>query len=89
MSFNLNPINNNQPSIRTSKTQDGGAGNTGYFQQGNKKEDSKEKEKSIFGEQPKDTLTLSTAEQVDYSEPPFLIKVIELIKMNFRRLFNQ
>ena len=40
MSFDVNPLNNGIPhQIRTSKSQDGGAGNTGYFQQRKKQEE--------------------------------------------------
>lgn len=88
MSFNLNPLNNNTPQIRTSKSQDGGAGNLGYFQQ-NKKDEQQDKEKSVFFEEPKDTLTLSDAKEFSYVEPPFLLKVVEYIKMIFRRLLHQ
>ena len=88
MSFNLNPLNNNTPQIRTSKSQDGGAGNLGYFQQ-NKKDEQQDKEKSVFFEEPKDTLTLSDAKEFSYVEPPFLLKVVEYFKMIFRRLLHQ
>ena len=58
MSLNFGPMNNNinnQPVIKQSqKSQDGGAGNTGYFEQGHKeKDDEKDKDsfdKSIFDE---------------------------------------
>lgn len=58
MSLNFGPLNNNisnQPVIKQSqKSQDGGAGNTGYFEQGQKeKDDDKDKDifdKSIFDE---------------------------------------
>lgn len=87
MSFELNPLNNYNPQIRTNRTQDGGAGNTGYFQQGNQKK-KEEKDKSVFKE-PKDTLTLSEAAKYDYAEPPLLLKIVEYLQSMFRRLLHQ
>lgn len=87
MSFNLNPLNNNTPQIRTSHTQDGGAGNTGYFQQKHKDE-KQERDKSVFGES-KDSFTLSDAKNLDYSDTPFLLKVVEYFKSLFRKLLHQ
>lgn len=88
MSFDLNPLNNNTPQIRTSQTQDGGAGNTGYFQQKRKSKSEEERDKSVFGEK-KDTFTLSDAKEMDYSEPSFLLKVISYFKFLFNRLLHQ
>ena len=45
MSFDVNPLNNNIPQLKASKTQDGGAGNTGYFEQKKKEKESKLAEK--------------------------------------------
>lgn len=86
MSFELNPLNNYNPQIRTNRTQDGGAGNTGYFQQNNQKK-KEEKDKSVFKE-PKDTVTLSDASKLNYAEPPLLLKVVEYFKKFFKNLFN-
>lgn len=87
MSFELNPLNNYNPQIRTNRTQDGGAGNTGYFQQnGNGKK--KERDKSVFGEA-KDTVTLSDASKFDYSDTPPLLMLVEFFKSLFRRLLHQ
>jgi len=39
MSFDFNPVNNNLSNVQaSSKTSDGGAGNTGYFKRENKEE---------------------------------------------------
>lgn len=63
MSFNFNSVNNNfnQPPIQNSQAVgDGGAGNTGYFQQEQENEDEKDREKdemdkSIFAEDDDDS----------------------------------
>lgn len=68
MSFNFNSVNNfNQPSIQqTQKTSDGGAGNTGYFQQGEQEEEEKDErdqeefDKSIFDENDDDSFLQSS-----------------------------
>ena len=91
MSFDVNPLNNNIPQLRTSKTQDGGAGHLGYFEQERKKREEEElekSEKSIFGKQKEDTFTLSDAKEVAYVEPTFLLKVVQLIKRYFAKLFH-
>ena len=77
MSFDVNPLNNNIPQLRTSKTQDGGAGNLGYFEQERKKREEEEY-----------TFTLSDAKEVAYVEPTFLLKVVQLIKRYFAKLFH-
>ncbi len=63
MSFNFNPVGNefNQPTIQqSSKVGDGGAGNTGYFQQEQQDEEQQERDrdefdKSIFNEDDDDS----------------------------------
>ena len=89
MSFDVNPLNNTPHQIRASKSQDGGAGNTGYFQQGKnkKEEDENSLNKSVFKEK-KDTFSLEDAKDVSYSEQPFLLKVVEYFKNLFKNLFN-
>lgn len=87
MSFNLNPLNNNTPSIRTSKTQDGGAGNTGYFQQQQEKKEKEERNKNLFGES-KDTITLSDAAAPTYQEPPILVKIVEFAKSLLHKMYR-
>ena len=87
MSFDVNPINNT-PQLRTAKSQDGGAGNTGYFEQQKKKKEEEEFNKGIFKEK-KDTFTLEDAKDLTYAEPPFLLKVVEYFKNLFKRLLNQ
>ena len=87
MSFNLNPLNNNTPNIRTSKSQDGGAGNTGYFQQQKEKQEKQERDKSVFGES-KDTITLSDAAAPNYQEPPMLVKIVEFAKSLLHKMYR-
>ncbi|MBR2525831.1 hypothetical protein IKE67_05140 [bacterium] len=90
MSFDVNPLNNNVPhQIRTSKSQDGGAGNTGYFQQRKKQEDEDENSmnRSLFNEKD-DTFTLEDAREVAYVEPTFLMKVIGYVKATLKNLVH-
>ena len=87
MSFDVNPLNNT-PQLRATQTQDGGAGNTGYFEQQRKKKEEEELKKALFQEK-KDTFSLKDAEDANYVEKPFLLKVVEYIKSLFRRLLHQ
>ncbi len=91
MSFDVNPLNNISP-IRTVKTQDGGAGNLGYFEQERKKREEEEElekaEKSIFGKPQQDTFTLTDAKGVTYAEPPLLLKIVQMFKHYFAKLFH-
>lgn len=86
MSFDVNPLNNT-PQLRATQTQDGGAGNTGYFERQKKKEE--EELKQALFEEKKDTFSLKDAQEASYIEPPFLLKVLEYIKSLFRRLLHQ
>ena len=91
MSFDVNPLNNSTPhQIKTAKSQDGGAGNTGYFQQGNKKKEDDENSmnKSLFKKE-EDTFSLKDAKEVMYVEPPFLLKVVEYFKHLFKNLLHR
>ena len=66
MSFDVNPIGD-KPKLRTAKSQDGGAGNTGYFANNRKKKESENSmNKSVFGDtsQDTDTFTLEDAEKL-------------------------
>ena len=87
MSFDVNPLNNNIPQLKTSKTQDGGAGNTGYFEQQKKKKEEEEINKSLFNDK-EDTFSLNDAREVAYIEPTFLMKVVAYIKATLRNLFH-
>ncbi|MBR1942519.1 hypothetical protein IJ843_02145 [bacterium] len=88
MSFDVNPLNNT-PQLRATQTQDGGAGNTGYFEQQKKKKEEDELKKSLFKEEKKDTFTLEDAKEAAYIEPPFLLKVVAYFKNLLRRLLYQ
>ncbi len=87
MSFDVNPINNT-PQMRTAKSQDGGAGNTGYFEQQKKKKEEEDFNKSLFKEN-KDTFSLEDAKDLTYAEPPFLLKIVQYIKNLFKQLLHQ
>lgn len=91
MSFDVNPLNNGIPhQIRTSKSQDGGAGNTGYFQQRKKQEEDNDEnslDRSLFNEG-EDTFSLKDAREVAYIEPTFLMKVVEYLKATIKNLFH-
>ncbi len=88
MSFDVNPLNNNPAPLKASKTQDGGAGNTGYFEQQKKKKEEEEFNKSLFKKK-EDTFSLSDARDVAYVEPTFLMKLVGVLKMIFRSLFHK
>lgn len=87
MSFDVNPLNNNIPQLKASKTQDGGAGNTGYFEQKKKEKEEEEFNKSLFKKK-EDTFTLEDAKDIAYVEPTFLMKIVEAIKAIFKNLFH-
>lgn len=90
MSFDVNPLNNNTPPLRAAQTQDGGAGNTGYFEQQRKKKEEEEFNKSLFKEdKSNDTFTLEDAKELDYSEPPLLLKIVNYFKLIFNSLFKK
>lgn len=90
MSFDVNPLNNNIPQLKTTQTQDGGAGNTGYFEQQRKKKEEEEFNKSLFNEEKtKDTFTLEDAREVSYAEPPLLLKIVNYFKLITRSLFKK
>ncbi len=87
MSFDVNPLHNT-PQLRAAQTQDGGAGNTGYFQQKREQKEEDERKNSLFKET-QDTFSLKDAKELIYTEPPFLLKVVEYFKSIFRRLLHQ
>lgn len=83
MSFNLGPINNinNQPVIKQSqKSQDGGAGNTGYFEQ-EKKEKDDEKDQDIFDKSIFDEESLD--EDFLKDDNDFVKKIVDVFKKLF------
>ena len=82
MSFDVNPL-------RAAKSQDGGAGNTGYFASNRKKKkEENSMNKSVFGDtsQDADTFTLEDAEKETYKEPPILVKIMNALKAIVRSL---
>ncbi len=88
MSFDVNPIGD-KPKLRTAKSQDGGAGNTGYFANNRKKKKSENSmNKSVFGDtsQDTDTFTLEDAEKETYKEPSLLLKIMDALKKIVRSL---
>ena len=91
MSFDVNPLSN-IPQLKPTKTQDGGAGNLGYFEQERKKREEEEElekaEKSSFGKPQKDTFTLEDAKDLSYVEPPLLLKIVEMVKKAIFNLFH-
>ena len=83
MSFDINPPNKNLSNIQaSSKTSDGGAGNTGYFQRGQK---SKEEEKkfgiTFSAESELDSFEHenSKEEQIEEQESFSFVRFIEII----------
>ena len=85
MSFDVNPIGD----MRATKSQDGGAGNTGYFAgKRKKKEDTNSMNKSVFGDtsQDTDTFTLEDAEKETYKEPSLILKIMNAFKKIFKSL---
>ena len=85
MGFEIN--NFNKPIIKeTHKTQDGGAGNTGYFEQKN------DKEKSIFKDSDNADLFLKDEEvellEEDFSFSKWIAQIIMAIKDWFKKIFG-
>lgn len=91
MSFNVN-FNNNQPMIRESqKSQDGGAGNTGYFQ--TEEEEKRQKQSaagSIFSEETEQDYFQYENSDVDinFSFKSLLTNFISDIKKVIAKIFN-
>ena len=81
----------NKPVIKESQqAHDGGAGNLGYFEQGEK--DKKEKDKSIFSDaKESDTFVKEGAEEDfsdDFSISKILAQIILAVKDWFKKIFN-
>lgn len=90
MGFDVNF--NNKPIIQGAKsTQDGGAGNLGYFEREEKDEKEKSKNESIFSEQGSDTFKKSDDLDLpldDFSIPKLIAQIIMALKVWFRKIFR-
>lgn len=86
MGFDVNF--SNKPIIKESQsTQDGGAGNLGYFEREEKKK--KEQEKSIFGEIGGDTFGEPKTEPTDdFSISKFIAQIILAVKDWIKKTFK-
>ena len=88
MGFDVNF--NNKPVIQSAQSsQDGGAGNLGYFERGEK--DGKAKDKSIFGEEDTDSfkkISEINEETEDFSLSKLIAQIILAIKDWFKKIFN-
>lgn len=89
MGFDVNF--NNKPIIQGAQSsQDGGAGNLGYFEQGEKEENAK-KNSSIFS-QSQETDTFKKSDDVDsensFSFAKFIAEIILAIKDLFKKIFG-
>ena len=92
MGFDVN-FSNNKPMIQSAQSsQDGGAGNLGYFENGEKDGKNKSKDKSIFGEEGTDSFKNSTHNdepQDDFSISRFIAQIILVVKDWFKKTFGQ
>jgi len=92
MSFGVNPASN-KPVIReaASMNNDGGAGNLGYFEQGENKE-KKHSEGSIFSEEKEADSFEKTSDkeevEVDFSISKFIANIIFSIKEWLKKLMG-
>lgn len=87
MGFNVNPTSNSKPVIKGAHpSQDGGAGNLGYFNGGGgKKKKQDDSEGSIFeGKDDPVDFFLSDDESLDNSGPNVLNKIVD----SFKKFFN-
>ena len=88
MGFDVNF--NNKPMIQSAQSsQDGGAGNLGYFEQGEKEGKDKKRDKSIFKDET-DSFKKSSLEDEsieEFSISRFLAQVILTIKAWAKKLF--
>ncbi|MBQ3311115.1 hypothetical protein IJG72_03470 [bacterium] len=92
MGFNLNPINN-EPQIRTTKTQnEGTTGGLGYVQRRNDNQSGKNNQKQEQNNKTsnqKDIYSLEDAKNASYVDLPPLLKTIEFFKSLIKKLLNQ
>lgn len=90
MGFDVNF--NNKPIIQSAQSsQDGGAGNLGYFEHGEKEEKhKKEDNSSIFSAQESDSFKKSGVDESDetFSFSKFIAEIIIAIKDWFKKLFK-
>lgn len=88
MGFDVN-FNNNQPMIKQSQgSQDGGAGNLGYFQAGGDEEKKRQqRDKSIFSEQ-KDDFVKEGEEKEDFSLSKFIAEIIYSVRAWLKKIFK-
>lgn len=93
MSFGVNNFSNNKPVIQSAQqSQDGGAGNLGYFEHG-EKENSKSKDpESIFLDDETDTFSRSGVDEDinedDFSISKLIAQFIMLVKDWFKKIFG-
>ena len=79
MSFDINPNRNVSNVQASSKTTDGGGGNTGYFQRGKTKEEEAFEFKKETPEDSFEKITLEDLEE-ETNEPSFLEKIFNWLK---------
>ena len=90
--FGINNFSNNKPIIKEAhQTQDGGAGNLGYFEreeEENKKEQSKKNE-SIFGKEKTDSFGKGEEdfETEDFSISKLIAQIILAVRTWFKKTF--
>jgi len=88
MGFDVNF--NNKPMIQSAQSsQDGGAGNLGYFEQGEKENKDKKRDKSIFKDET-DSFKKSSVgegEEEDFSISRFIAQIILTVQAWFKKLF--
>lgn len=90
MGFDVNF--NNKPMIQSAQSsQDGGAGNLGYFEKEGKDGKDKSKEKSIFGEEAQDSFKkadLNSDPNLDFSISKMIAEIILAIKDWLKKTFG-
>lgn len=89
MGFEVNSFN--KPIIKESQsTQDGGAGNLGYFE-ASEEQKKKDKDKSIFGQEKEDSFEKHDGQSndiEDFSISKFIAEIILAIKDWFKKIFK-
>jgi len=90
MGFDVNF--NNKPMIQSAQSsQDGGAGNLGYFENEGKDGKNKSKDKSIFGEEGQDSFKKADFNEdsnLDFSISKMIAEIILAIKDWFKKTFG-
>lgn len=93
MGFGVNNFNNNQPIIKGAQaSQDGGAGNLGYFEREEKKR-KEEEEQSVFAPSSDEFDTFKKGdddfgEEEDFSISKLIAEIILSIKDWFKKIFG-